>query len=106
MSSVLTILDVLGMTDKRALDFQQEEPTYNSSRMVVAFKGVDGAKQISCTITREALEDHFGGNRKDPVAVFKANKHAIEQLARRRYLRGELETDGSVLIRTSDLILS
>lgn len=94
------------MTDKRALGFQQDEPMYNSSRMVVAFKGVDGAKQISCTITREALENHFGGNRKDPVAVFKANKHAIEQLARGRYLRGDLETDGSVWIRTFDLILS
>ena len=106
MSSVLSILDVLGMTDKRTLDFQQEEPVYDSGRMVVTFQGVDAKKRIPCAISREALEDHFGGNRKDPVVVFKANADAIEQLGRRKYLRGEFEPDGSVLIRTSDLILS
>ncbi len=106
MSSVLSILDVLGMTDKRNLDFQREEPVYHPSRMVVTFQAVDDAKKIACAISREALEDHFGGNRRDPVAAFKANRVAIEQLARRKYLRGELEPDGSVLIRTADLILS
>jgi len=106
MSSVFSILGVLGLSDKRALDFQQEEPAYNANRMVVTFQGADGVKQIPCAISREALEDHFGGNRKDPVAVFKANREAIEQLARRKYLCRELEADGSLLIRTSDLILT
>lgn len=105
MSSVLSILGVLGMTDRRTLEFQKKEPEYNSGRMVVAFQAVDGKKQVPCAISHEALRDHFGGNRREPVAVFKANADAIEQLARRKYLRGEIEPDGSVLIRTSDLIL-
>ncbi len=106
MSSVLSILEVLGMTDKRALDFPQEEPVYVFDRMVVTFNATDGQKRVLCAISRQALNDHFGGDGKNPVAVFKANKEAIEQLARRKYLHGDLEPDGSILIRTTDLILS
>jgi len=74
--------------------------------MVVTFQAVDENKPVPCAVSREALEDHFNGNRKDPVAVFRANADAIEHLAPRKYLRGEIESDGSILIRTSELILS
>jgi len=94
------------MADRRDLDFRQGEPMYDSNRTVVTFEAWDGQKRILCAISREALEDHFGGDRKDPVVVFMANREAIEQLARRKYLRGELEPDHSILIRTTDLILN
>jgi hypothetical protein len=50
-----------------------------------------------------ALDDHFGGDRKDKVEVFMANRGEIEELARRKYLAGKTEGDGSVLIRTVEL---
>lgn len=104
--SVLAILEVLGMVDKRSLSFEELRPSYDSDRMVVLFPGKDRAKQLVCAISREALDDHFQGNRKDPLAVFSANRETIEHVARRKYLGGQLEPDGSVLIRTSDLSLS
>lgn len=105
MSSVLSILDVLGLTDKRGLEFASEKPTYDGNRGMVSFLAEDGNKMIPCAISREALEDHFGGDKKSPMAAFLANRDAIEQLARRKYLRGKLDADGSVLICTTDLIL-
>ncbi len=58
---------------------------------------------MRCAISREALDDHFQGDDKDKLEVFRANRRAIEQEARRKYLAGGTEPDGSVLIRTGDL---
>jgi hypothetical protein len=48
------------------------------------------------------LDDHFHGDNKDKLDVFRANRQAIEQHARRKYLAGDTEPDESVLIRTID----
>lgn len=106
MSSVFSILEALGLTDKRELEFASGRPTYDGKRMIVSFPAEEGNKTIRCGISREALEDHFQTDGKNPLAAFLANRKAIEQLARRKYLWGELEADGSVLIRTTDLILA
>jgi hypothetical protein len=37
------------------------------------------------------------------VEVFQQHRPAIEEKARRKYLAGDTERDGSVLIRTTDL---
>jgi DNA polymerase elongation subunit (family B) len=37
------------------------------------------------------------------LEVFRANRRAIEEEARKKYLAGAIEPDGSVLIRTLDL---
>jgi hypothetical protein len=58
---------------------------------------------VRSAIRREALDDHFQGDNKDKLEVFRANRRVIEQEARRKYLHGETEPDGSVLIRTGDL---
>ena len=58
---------------------------------------------MRCEISQEALDDHFGGDGKDKVEVFRANRKAIEDVARRKYLAGQTEPDGSVLIRTVEL---
>lgn len=76
---------------------------YIFDREVVVFWGQDGENRIRCEIGREALDDHFGGDGKDKVEGFRANRQAIEEEARLRYLSGRTEADGSVLIRTVDL---
>jgi len=72
-------------------------------RGTVLFWGQDGETRVRCAISRESLDDHFHGDNKDKPEVFRANRRAIEQEARRKYLAGDTEPDESVLIRTGDL---
>ena len=87
----------------RDLRFLKGEEVHVFDREVVVFWGQDGDKRVRCEISREALDDHFGGDGKDKLEVFRANRRAIKQEARRKYLAGRTEPDGSVLIRTLDL---
>jgi transcriptional regulator with XRE-family HTH domain len=104
LSTVTNILGVLGMLDERVLVFPDDRAHYDPMRMVVLFKGQDGDKTIPCAISREALDDHFDGDNKDKLKVFKASRERIEEHeARRKYLADLVESDGSVLIKTMDL---
>lgn len=91
------------MTDQRRLDFPELRPLYLSDRMVVQFWGKDADKRVCCEIAETALDDHYQGDNKDKLKVFKENQAAIEHEARRKYLDDRTEADGSVLIRTDDL---
>jgi transcriptional regulator with XRE-family HTH domain len=103
VSSALAILDVLGMTDKRTLVFADRESQRDSTDAIV-FWGQDGEARVRCRISREALDDHFSnGDKLKPEAAFKKYRKEIEALARRQYLYGQRELDGSVLIRTLDI---
>jgi transcriptional regulator with XRE-family HTH domain len=103
LSSVLSILDVLGMTDKRVLVFTDENVTRDDTGAIV-FWGQDGETRVRCRISREALDDHFSdGDKLKPEAAFKKYRKEIETLARRKYLSAQREPDGSVLIRTNDI---
>jgi transcriptional regulator with XRE-family HTH domain len=103
VSSVTAILGVLGMLDRRALNFPDPRPYYDARRSVVLFDGTDGGAAVQCAISREALEDHFGRDDRDPVKVYHEGRERIEHEARRKYLSGRLESDQSVLIQTTDL---
>lgn len=103
LPTVLSILGVLGMTDQRTLTFPEPMAHYSSSKEGVAFTGVDASKIIPCAISREALEDHFNGENKDPLKLYKSNRERIEHLVRRKYLAELKESDGSVLVRTGDI---
>jgi len=91
------------MIDDRTLVFADKDARYDSVRDVAVFEGKDGDRTIRCAISREALEDHFDGNTNDPLKVLRANRDRIEHEARRKYLDGRMEADGSILIRTGDL---
>lgn len=103
LSSALAILDVLGMTDKRTLEFPDEEFRDSFGEGVI-FWGQEGKKRVKCVISREALDDHFSdGDRLRPDAAFKKYRSDIEALARKKYLLDRLEPDGSVLVRTNEI---
>ena len=89
--------------EQHDLRFPEREEKYDFDRGTVIFWGQDGETRVRCAISREALDDHFRGDDKDKLEVFSANRQAIEQEARRKYLDGETEPDGSLLIRTADL---
>jgi transcriptional regulator with XRE-family HTH domain len=102
LSSVLSILDVMGMTDKRTLIFTDQDFKSDGDR--VAFWGQDGEKRVLCRISREALEDHFSDkDQLRPEAAFKKHRKQIEALARRKYSLDQHEPDGTVLIRNNDV---
>ena len=104
LSSLLAILDVLGMTDKRTLTFPETELRYDSAEGVT-FWGQDGSTRVRCKISREALEDHFSDRgRLRPEPAFEKYREQIQIIARRKYLTGEREPDGSILIRTLELV--
>jgi hypothetical protein len=62
-----------------------------------------GISEIRCAISEEALDDHFQGDNRNKLEVFRENLPAIEEIARRKYLSGQVELDGSVLIRSADI---
>jgi Protein of unknown function (DUF1488) len=39
-----------------------------------------------------------------PEPAFEKHRHEIEAVARRKYLTGQLEPDGGILIRTLELV--
>ena len=106
MSSVLNILQVLGMNDSRKLEFPNSkgkyQEKYDSLRRVIIFLGVDGDKKVICAISEESLDDNFE-HEKNPIRNFIKNRGRIEGEARRKYIKNLLEEDGSILIRTEDL---
>ena len=89
--------------ERRELTFPSPDEAYDSTRMVVTFWGQDGDNRVHCAISREALDDHFQGDNRDKLEVFRSNRKTVEEEARRKYLGRNTERDGSVLIRTSDL---
>lgn len=91
------------MVDERMLTFPEAAPRHDFTRMVVLFSGKDGENTVPCAISHEALTDHFDDGDREPAKVFQANRGRIERDARRKYLAGWLEPDGSVLIETEDL---
>jgi Fic family protein len=87
----------------KELTFSSPEEQYDSGRDAVAFWGMDRNQRIRCAISREALDDHFHGDNKKKLKVFRENRSAIEEIARRKYLSGRVEPDGTVFIRTLDV---
>jgi hypothetical protein len=79
------------------------ERRYFFNHEVVVFWRKDGDTRIRCEISEEALDDHFGGDRKDELKAFLDHQRGIEEIARRKYLSGQLERDGSILIHTNEL---
>ncbi len=89
--------------ERHDLTFSAPQETFVFERDIVFFYGQDGEAWVRCAISREALDDHFHGDGKDKLEVFRANRQAIEQEVRRKYIAGDTEVDGSILIRSDDL---
>jgi hypothetical protein len=87
---------------RHELEFPEPRDQWVFDREVVVFWGQDADERVRCEISQEALDDNFHGDGKDKIQVFRANRKAIEDFARKKYLEGRIEPDGSVLIRTLD----
>jgi hypothetical protein len=89
--------------ENKELIFPAPDERYETGRDVVVFWGLDRDQRIRSAISREALDDHFRGDNRNKLEVFRENRPAIEEIAQRKYLSGHVEPDGTVLIRTADM---
>jgi Fic family protein len=89
--------------DRHTLEFPEKAEKFDFDREVVLFFGQDGKNRVRCAISREALDDDFAADNRDKVDVFTENRKVIEEAARQKYLAGDTETDGSILIHTGEL---
>jgi hypothetical protein len=88
---------------RHELEFPEPNEQWIFDREVVVFWGQDAGKRVRCEISRPALDDNFAGDGKNKLQVFRTNRKAIEDFARKKYLAGQTESDGSILVRTLDL---
>lgn len=103
VSNVLKIFRVLGMTDQRVLTFFNPAAFYDTSRKIIYFTGRDNKNEVICAVSKEVLNDYFSGDHQSPLKCFIANREAIEQIARRKYLANQFENDGSILVKPADV---
>jgi len=89
--------------EKHDLRFPEQTAKFDFDREVVVFFGEDGKARVRCAISREALDDDLQADTRDKVEVFRENRNVIEQAARQKYVAGDTETDGSILIHTGEL---
>ena len=106
LSSALSILEALGMVEKRLLEFSDDTVRYDDRREVILFHGESGEKDVYCAISREAIEDHFkpkGGGKPARIAAFKRHRRTIEEIAERKFRARQIEPDGTILVRSTDV---
>jgi len=86
------------------LTFANPAPHYDFSRDMVTFAGEAFGASVTCAISREALDDHFGATTKEErLQKFLDNRSSIESMAREKYLNWPIEEPDSVLIKTNDV---
>src|ERR1700740_731079 len=84
--------------------FPDQTEKFDFDREVVLFFGQDGKTRIRCAISRESLDDDFRADDREKVKVFRENRKVIEEAAQQKYLAGDTETDGSILIHSGELV--
>ncbi len=86
----------------REITFPREEKK-DISLEVILFSAIVDDEHVKCSISWEALEDHFDVEYTDLISTFRANRKAIEDLASEFIRTNRFEPDGSILIRTGDI---
>lgn len=86
------------------LQFFDPDPRYDFITDTLYFDGKAGNERVICSISREALDDHFGADRfskSQRIELFRRYRQEIQELARAIYLHMPVPADGSVLITTA-----
>ncbi len=91
------------------LTFNNSPPKHDFTRDIVTFDGEALGTKVSCAISREALDDHFGSagtsgrTPEERLETFRKNRSPIERMAREKYLYLPVEDIEAVLIKTMDV---
>lgn len=68
------------------INFPNEAPEYSGRELTVAFTALVDGQRVQCSISAEALEDHFGAASprfEDVMDAFDTNRSRIEAATRR-----------------------
>ncbi len=76
---------------------------WDPTRLVITFPMEVGGRQVPCAISMEALEDHYDAERSDPTTAFDTNRQTIESVTENLLRLERFESDGSILVRNSDI---
>jgi hypothetical protein len=88
------------------LTFNNPPARYNSERDVVVFAAEALRSPVECSVSREALDDHFGSEGRDKegrLEAFRKNRSKIERLLHAKFLSRPIEESEAVLLRTADV---
>ncbi|MGA2812487.1 MAG: DUF1488 family protein [Candidatus Acidiferrum sp.] len=91
------------LMEKHDLEFPDRKDADAFAGDTVVFEGRDGGKRVRCAIDGDAIDEDFAGEGRDKVELFRENRDVIEETARRKYLAGDTEGEGSILIRSGDV---
>ncbi|MBU6491983.1 MAG: DUF1488 family protein [Burkholderiales bacterium] len=82
------------------IQFPPDEPTYNCEDMTIEFVAKIDGHPVTCAVTAEALEDHFGAASMrvdDLLQAFRTGRARIDDLAR-HYLT--MDVGAPVILRS------
>jgi hypothetical protein len=68
------------------IHFPNDPPLYSGPNLTLTFPALVDGERVNCSITAEALEDHFGAvspREEDTLRAFNDNRNKIEHAARR-----------------------
>jgi hypothetical protein len=104
---MLKVIDVRRSTIP-GLDLTFDNPPahYDFHRDIVTFEGTSLGSTVTCAVSRETLDDHFGAaglEQNERLQQFLKNRSKIEIMARTKYLTWPVEEPGAVLVRTTDI---
>lgn len=88
------------------LTFSETPSQYELSREVVSFGAEALGHPVKCAVSREALDDHFGSDKRDNkgrLAAFHRNRSKIERMVKKKYLSWPVDEPDSVLLTTTDV---
>lgn len=88
------------------LTFNAPALRYDQDRELVTMVGHAGNEPIRCSISREALEDHFGANgmsAEQRLARAREHRTEFERMCSEKYKNWRIEEGDAVLIRTEDV---
>ena len=88
------------------LRFDDPVPRDVFDRGIVVFEGKSGETRATCAISREALEDHFGGDGLDRAGrarLVRKNQREIEAMAALKYAHWPIEDPRMTLVKTEDV---
>ena len=68
----------------------------------IRFQMRDGAKEVLCRISMEALTDRALATGLSEAGVFEAYRHKIEQVASAKYDRGQIDHSGGVYVTSEE----
>jgi len=85
------------------LVFHTHEEMYDSGRDVFVFWGSIGISRYDVS-SGEKRWTTVSVDSRNELEIFRENRPATEEIAQRKYLTGLAEANGTVLIRTADIL--